>query len=149
MLVISEGAQSQLLPILISFSPPIFLDQVFCSSIARACHFPLGFICIIFSLCFLIQSARPLKPGQIFRGAVADLLSRAPVRRPGFSQPDMVFFLLMILVFGSLTVCAVVACALVFLSVVRLCLARWENLLRQLFYSAIVSCCLATRSPAW
>jgi hypothetical protein len=85
MLVISEGARSHLLPILILFSPPIFLAQVFCTSITRAYRFPLGFICSVFPLCFFIRSARPLRPGQIFCGVVADLLSREPVRRPGFS----------------------------------------------------------------
>jgi hypothetical protein len=67
MLVISEGA------------------RVFCTSITRAYRFPLGFICSVFPLCFFIRSARPLRPGQIFCGVVADLLSREPVRRPGFS----------------------------------------------------------------
>jgi hypothetical protein len=53
------------------------------------------------------------------------------------------------LVFGSLAVCAAVACALIFLSVVRQCLARGRichcgYFLRQL------SCCVAARSTsAW
>jgi hypothetical protein len=124
--------------------------QVFCSSIARACRFPLGFVCSVFPLGLLIRSARQFRPGQIFHGAVADLLSRAPVHRLGFSQPELVFFLLVILVFSYLTVCATVACALVFLADVRLCLACTENLSRRLFSLAIVSCCVAAHSPfAW
>jgi hypothetical protein len=57
--------------------------QVFCSSIARACRFPLGFVCSVFPLGLLIRSARQFRPGQIFHGAVADLLSRAPGPSPG------------------------------------------------------------------
>jgi hypothetical protein len=53
--------------------------------------------------------------------------------------------LLVILVFGSLAVCVAVACAVVFLSAVRL--ARRENLSWQLFSLAIVSCCVAAPSP--
>jgi hypothetical protein len=49
-----------------------------------------------------------------------------------------------ILVFGSLAVCVAVACAVVFLSAVRL--ARRENLSWQLFSLAIVSCCVAAPS---
>jgi hypothetical protein len=126
--------------------PILFIEFV---SIACACRFPLGFVCSIFPLGLLIRSARPLSPGQIFRGAVADLLSLVPALRPGFSQPSW-FSSCSWFWFSVLLLCERVFYALVFLSAVCLCLARWENLSRQLFYLAIVFCCVAVGSlSAW
>jgi hypothetical protein len=88
----------------------------------------MGFVCSVFRLGLLIQSVRPLRPGQIFCGVVADLLSCVPGPSPGIFSARVGF--LFARDFGLLFSRCVRGCFSCsgLLSVVHLCLACRENL---------------------